>query len=162
MPKNKFQELVFSALMAFAMSYAMELYNLSLLNGKLENFLFIEVFKDVFFVAAIVIAVERLAGGRLARHLAFNVVDPKKDRPFLVTLTVQFFTVSVMSPIMSLIATIMFKHPGSEILAVWLQTLAFNLPMAFFWQIFFAGPLVRFVFRTIFKASNQNLKTSES
>jgi hypothetical protein len=34
---------------------------------------------------------------------------------------------------------------------VWLQTTAFNFPMAFIWQIFYAGPFVRLVFRNSMK-----------
>ena len=50
-------------------------------------------------------------------------------------------------PLMSLAATILFQHAGRQIIAVWLQTTALNFPMALCWQLFFAGPLVRFLFR---------------
>lgn len=33
---------------------------------------------------------------------------------------------------------------------VWLQTVALNFPMAFFWQICYADPFVRFIFKLIF------------
>lgn len=56
-----------------------------------------------------------------------------------------------MCPLMSLAATLLFKHAGSEFFAVWIETTAFNFPMAFFWQFFFAGPLVRFLFGLFFK-----------
>ena len=52
---------------------------------------------------------------------------------------------------MSLAATILFKDAGSEFVAVWLQTTAFNFPMALCWQIFFAGPLVRNVFGLVMR-----------
>ena len=52
-----------------------------------------------------------------------------------------------MCPLMSLAATILFQHAGRQIIAVWLQTTALNFPMALCWQLFFAGPLVRFLFR---------------
>lgn len=51
---------------------------------------------------------------------------------------------------MSLAATILFKDAGNQFVAVWLQTTAFNFPMAFFWQLIYAGPIVRFIFRHIF------------
>ena len=54
---------------------------------------------------------------------------------------------------MSLAATILFKNAGSEFIAVWLQTTVFNFPMAFFWQIFFCGPLVRRLFRLLVPAA---------
>lgn len=54
-----------------------------------------------------------------------------------------------MCPCMSLIATVLFKRPASDGVAVWIQTAALNFPMALCWQIFFAGPLVRLVFRVL-------------
>ena len=57
-----------------------------------------------------------------------------------------------MCPAMSFVATALFQHPGSELLSAWVQTTALNFPMALCWQIFFAGPLVRLVFRTLFRS----------
>ena len=56
-----------------------------------------------------------------------------------------------MCPLMSFAATILFKNAGSQFVAVWLQTTAMNFPMAFFWQLIYAGPIVRFIFRHIFR-----------
>ena len=56
-------------------------------------------------------------------------------------------TVCVMCPAMSLWATVIFQQPGIELVPSWLQTVVCNFPMAFFWQIFFCGPLVRRLFR---------------
>lgn len=60
-------------------------------------------------------------------------------------------TVAFMCPIMSFWATVIFKRPGWEFVPCWLQTVACNFPMAFFWQIFFCGPLVQFLFRLLFR-----------
>lgn len=60
-------------------------------------------------------------------------------------------TVAFMCPIMSFWATVIFKRPGWEFVPCWLQTVACNFPMAFFWQIFFCGPLVRFLFCLLFR-----------
>ncbi len=48
---------------------------------------------------------------------------------------------------MSFIATILFKDAGINFIPVWLQTVALNFPMAFFWQMCYAGPFVRFIFK---------------
>ena len=56
----------------------------------------------------------------------------------------------------------LFKHAGKEVIAVWLQTTALNFPMAFFWQIFFAGPLVRTIFGMIFKEKEEQVMKEES
>jgi len=55
-----------------------------------------------------------------------------------------------MCPLMSLAATLLFKNAGTQFVAVWLQTTAINFPMAFFWQLCFAGPLVRKIFGLLF------------
>lgn len=54
---------------------------------------------------------------------------------------------------MSLAATLIFKNAGVEIISVWLETTALNFPMALCRQLFFAGPIVRFIFRHIFRRS---------
>ena len=54
----------------------------------------------------------------------------------------------IMGPIAFLLDFfLLFKHAGVQIVAVWFETTAKNFPMALLWQLFFAGPLVRFVFR---------------
>lgn len=150
MPKTKTQEVVFSLLMAFAMTYAMELYNLSLNAHGLHGKLFLEVFHDLFFMMFLVLIMEKLIAGKLARKAAFRMVTPGKDHPFLITLAIQCCTVWLMCPLMSLAAVLLFKQPGTDFLAIWLQTVAFNFPMAFFWQLFFAGPVVRYLLRCLF------------
>ena len=60
--------------------------------------------------------------------------------------------VCLMCPMMSFIATLLFKNAGSNFIAVWFQTTVMNFPMALCWQIFGAGPLGRLIFRTVMKA----------
>ena len=68
-----------------------------------------------------------------------------------ISLAISVASVAFMCPLMSLAATILFKNAGSQFVAVWLQTTAMNFPMAFFWQLIYAGPIVRFIFRHIFR-----------
>ena len=162
MPKTKIQDIVFSLMMSLAMTYGMELYNLSLLNGGLTEVLFLEVFKDVFFMAIIVFCVERYFGGKIAHHLAFKFMDPKTDKPMFVTVAIQCCTVLIMSPTMSLIATFIFKNPGFHVISIWIQTVVFNLPFAFFWQVFFAGPAVRAIFKFFMEKKNSKSQVLEA
>ena len=68
-------------------------------------------------------------------------------------------TVAFMCPIMTLIVNIFFEFKGIENLFTnWLQTWVISFPMALCFQIFYAGPLVRFLFRKIFK---KQLETNE-
>ena len=55
-----------------------------------------------------------------------------------------------MCPMMSFFATLFFKHAGNQFIAIWLQTTFMNFPVAFFWQLIYAGPIVRIIFRHIF------------
>lgn len=40
----------------------------------------------------------------------------------------------------------------------WIQTTVMNFPMAFFWQLFAAGPLIRFIFGKMFFQQRKNKK----
>lgn len=57
-------------------------------------------------------------------------------------------------PIMSLVATLLFKENKS--FGTWIQTWAMNFPMALLYQLFYCGPLVRLIFRTIFREKKTN------
>lgn len=73
------------------------------------------------------------------------MVSPE-DKPILITLAISSMIVCLMCPVMSFIATCLFMHPGSQIIALWLQKTVQNFPMALCWLIFFAGPGVRNAF----------------
>lgn len=89
--------------------------------------------------------------GPLSKKLAFRIVDPQKHAPIIVTLAVSAITVCFMCPAMSLMAALIIKQPeAADFFAAWEQTTAMNFPMALCWQIFYAGPLVRLIFRAIF------------
>ncbi len=61
------------------------------------------------------------------------------------------FTVSMMAPMMTLFVTILHNGFVKNVPLLWLPKLALNFPFALCIQIFYIGPLVRFIFRTIFK-----------
>ena len=157
MPKTKSQKILFSILMSFVMVYGMEVYNSALRNKGLNNSLFLIPVGELILLMLTVIVLETLIGGPLARRLAFKyIVDPQKGKMIMVILAIQIMTVCMMCPMMSLVATIVFKGGiNSQILATWIQTTAINFPMAFCWQIFIAGPLVRIIIRAMFKQQNK-------
>ncbi len=146
LPQNKFQEVIFTFVMAFVMVYAMICYNISLSVGGMQNFVFLAAFKEMLIMWPVAIVLELLFVGKLAQILAFRFVTPGKDPMIMMILAISAMSVCLMCPLMSLVATILFKNAGSQFVAVWLQTTALNFPMALCWQIFFAGPLVRNVF----------------
>ncbi len=150
MPKTKFQNFIFTAIMAFFMVYAMICYNISLNIGGLSNKVFLLAFHEMIIMWPISIILEMFVVGNFAHMLAFRIVTPN-DRPIMITLAISAMITCIMCPIMSFIATLLFKNAGSEFISMWLQTTAFNFPVAIFWQLCYCGPLVRFIFRTIFK-----------
>ena len=91
-----------------------------------------------------VLVLEAFVAGPFAKKMTLRLLS-SEERPIFITLCI-----SLMCPMMSAVATVWFKHPGVQFPAVWLQTVALNFPMAFFWQMFFAGPAVRALFRLCF------------
>ena len=151
MPKNKFQEVVFTVIMVFFMVYAMICYNISLNIGGMKNEVFLSAFHELVIMGPIAFILDFFIVGKIAKAKAFKMVNIEKDNPFHLVLAISFVSVIFMCPLMSLAATILFKNAGSEIIAVWLETTVKNFPMALCWQIFFAGPIVRAVFGAIFR-----------
>lgn len=135
------------------MVYGMEVYNNAIMHKGMTNALFILPAGELVLLTSVVIVLERLIAGPLARKLAFRLVDPGKDRPIAVILAIQIMTVCLMCPMMSFVAAVVFKGGfHTQLAARWVQTAAMNFPMAFCWQIFIAGPLVRLIVRTVFKS----------
>ena len=151
MPKTKFQNVIFTLLMAFAMDYAMICYNIAINRGGMMNEVFMLAFHEVIIMWPVAFVLEMFVVERLAKMLAFRLVSPD-DKPIFILLAISSMIVCLMCPMMSLVATILFQNPGKEIIALWFQTTVLNFPMALCWQIFFAGPLVRLIFRTVFRA----------
>ena len=133
------------------MVYAMICYNISLNIGGMANHVFLDAFHELVIMGPVAFILDFFLYGSLSKKLAFRIVNPAEDKPIMIILAISSITVCLMCPSMSLAATLLFSHPGSEVIAVWFQKTALNFPMAFFWQIFFAGPLVRKIFGAIFK-----------
>lgn len=150
MPQNKFQDFILTLMMAGLMVYAMICYNICLNIGGMQNAVFLKAFLELKIMWPVAVMLEMLVAGRLAMKLTFRLFTPGRDNPAWIILGISAMTVCVMCPLMSLAATFLFKHPGNQIVAVWLQTLAMNFPMALCFQLFFCGPFVRMLFRRIF------------
>lgn len=162
MPQTKFQNFIFTVLMALVMVYAMICYNISLETGGMSNQVFLMALGELKIMWPLAIILELFVFDRVSKKLAFRFVAPGKDRPILVILSISSMIVCLMCPSMSLAATLLFKHPGREAVAVWMQTTVMNFPMALCWQIFFCGPFVRLLFRTIFRKQLKKNTTQEA
>ena len=151
MPKNKFQEVVFTVIMVFFMVYGMICYNISLNMGGMSNEVFLAAFHELVIMGPIAFILDFFIVSKLAFACANRMVDMRNCHPFSMILAISVASIAFMCPLMSLAATILFKNAGNQFVAVWLQTTVFNFPMAFFLQLIYAGPVVRFIFRCIFR-----------
>ena len=152
MPKTTGQKMLFGLLMSFFMVLAMELYNTGLRNGGLTNAGIPEALRELPLMFVLCFLTSTVAGEPLAARLAARLAVPR-EWPLAAVLARSAMTVCVMCPAMSLWATVLFQRPDIEFVPAWLQTVVKNFPMAFFWQIFFCGPLVRRLFRLLVPAA---------
>ncbi len=136
--------------MVFFMVYAMICYNIALETGGLAGFVFIAAFKELAIMGPIAFALDFFLVGPIAKKIAFKIFDPKKNNPFFTVIAISCVSVIFMCPLMSLAATLIFKQTWSSFVPVWIQTTALNFPMALCWQLFYAGPVVRFLFSLLF------------
>lgn len=162
MPKTRFQEVVFTVLMVLVMVYAMICYNIALNLGGMSNQVFLLAFHELPIMGPVGFVLDFFLVGWAAKKLALRLVDPRRDAPFFLVLAISAISVAFMCPLMSLAATLLFKDAGGEVAAVWLQTTALNFPMAFCWQIFYAGPLVRFLFKRLFASAREEAAAAHS
>lgn len=151
MPKTKFQDFIYTIIMVIVMVYAMVFYNIISIEGP-SNQAFIMAFKELPIMGLIAFILEFFLIGKIAQKLALRLVNPKEDKPIMMILAVSSIIVAFMCPTMSLIGSLLFNFNGFEnIIINWLTLTIKNFPMALFWQIFYAGPFVRLIFRHIFK-----------
>ena len=152
MPKSLGQEILFTIMMVFVMVYAMVCYNIALAMGGLSNSVFLIAFHELPIMMPVAFVLDFVIVGPIAKKITFSKFNPEQTNPVFIILSISICSVWLMCPLMSLAATILFKGGfQKEMLSIWLQTTAFNYPMAAFWQLLVAGPLVRAIFGLMFK-----------
>ena len=117
------------------------------------NYLPIWLLVVVETVCAFVLAVGM--GSPLAFKLASRKFDPRRNHPMIFESAVITATVCLMCPSMSLLADA-FYYPYDEgfnvidFMCRWFRLVCYNLPFAYFSQMFFVQPFVRFAIRRLF------------
>lgn len=147
MPKTKFEDAVYTAIMAIVMVYGMIVYNVALATGGVSGGTFIAALHELYIMAPIAFILEFFVVGKIAPKLALTFMQPN-DRPQFITYAISFCICCIMCPIMSLIATLLFKAPS---FGTWIHTWGMNMPCAILWQMCYCGPLIRLIFRLIFR-----------
>ena len=117
------------------------------------NYLPIWLLVVVETVCAFVLAVAM--GSPLAFRLASRKFDPRRNHPMIFESAIVTATVCLMCPSMSLLADV-FYYPYYEgfdvvdFMCRWFRLICYNLPFAYFSQMFFVQPFVRFAIRHLF------------
>jgi hypothetical protein len=99
---------------------------------------------------------ECIMGSPCSFRLTAKLFDPAKTHPVIFETAIICTTVGLMCPAMSFLAA-WFYYPYysgfhlATLLANWIKLVCFNFPFAYFSQLFFIQPLIRTVFRFLFR-----------
>ena len=192
MPRNQFQRMIFALLTVVITVHAYVFYSLYVINGATLMSLTGEssvlaairanggvmMFGRMLPIWGVILvefccayALENLLGSPLSFRLACRVFDPRKNHPMLFETAIICATVGIMCPVMSFLAAWMYYpyYAGFHILTLlanWLKLVCFNFPFAYFSQLFFIQPLVRVLFKALFRkdieAREQAQETAEA
>ena len=177
MPQNKKERAIFAFLTVLVTVHAYVFYSLYVINGntfmnltgetsvlKAINSLggvymfgtYLPIWVVVITELLFAFTAEMLIGSPFSFKMASKNYDIKKTNPNDFEKAIISYTVAIMVPVMSFIAAFLYYpyYMGFNIftlLANWLKLICFNFPFAYFSQIYFIQPLIRMVFKFLFK-----------
>lgn len=177
MPKNQFQRMVFAFLTVAVTVHAYVFYSLYVVNGQTlmavtgEGSVLkainaqggVYMFGRMMPIWAVILiefvcayTLEILMGSPCSYRLAVSIFDPRKTNPVIFETAIICATAGLMCPAMSFLAAFMYYpyYAGFNIftlLANWLKLVCLNFPFAYFSQLFFIQPLIRTVFKFLFR-----------
>ena len=171
MPQTKFQKLMFALITVIITVPCFVFYCSSYESGGFS----VEVIKNswIFIPIEFVLAYlcEIFIGSPLSVKLALKAIDPKKNDHMIVETAIICATVGIMCPLMSFLATIIYNGiiavgmNGAPLdnflinfIPYWLQKVVLNFPFALLSQLFFIQPLVRTIFKAIFKQKDEKVE----
>lgn len=155
MPKTKLESVIFTAITAWLMVYIMTLYNTVLVTGKFTNTTFWIALKGMWIEYVIIFLCAYFISSPIAKYLAFRVVQPG-DRQIAIIIAIQIFTVVSQVALASILGVYHGYGFTSQFIPNYLITYCKNFIMALPVQLFIAGPIARFIFRTIFPRRNMD------
>lgn len=181
MPRNQFQRCIFALLTVIVTVHGFVFYSLYVINGStLMNATgessvlsaiqaqggvmlcgkIVPIWAIVLVEFCLAYILEICIGSPLSFKLACKVFDMKTTNPVIFETAIICATVGIMCPVMSFIAAWLY-YPyamgfcAATLLANWIKLVCFNFPFAFFGQLFLIQPLVRTVFRFLFRKDLQ-------
>lgn len=177
MPQTPFQRKIFALITVFITVHAYVFYSLYVVNGSIlmsvtgqssvlaainaQGGVYLcgrmcPIWAVVILEFLLAFTLESIMGSPCSFRLACKVFDPRSTHPVLFETAIICATVGLMCPAMSFIAAFLYYpyYAGFHILTLlanFLKLVCFNFPFAFFTQLFFIQPLVRTVFKALFR-----------
>lgn len=177
MPRNQFERMMFALMTVVVTVHAYVFYSLYVVNGSalmevtgasgvLEAInkqggvymfgRFLPIWAVVLVEFVFAYGLECLVGSPCSFRLACRVFNVKDTHPVLFETAIICATVGIMCPAMSFIAAWLYYpyYAGFDLLTLpanWIKLVCFNFPFAFFSQLFFIQPLIRTLFKVIFR-----------
>ena len=151
MPKTKFQSIVFTVMMVFCMVFCMTVYTISLKSGVLNLQTISLAIREMWLEYIVVFILIFFVITNTSKKLAFKTVCPDGLQPIFIILAIQCFTVCQIVPLITLFATLVHNGITPDWFFQWIKLAVVCFPMALCSQLFFIGPLVRCVFKILFR-----------
>lgn len=184
MPQNRFERVTYAFLTVVVTVHAYVFYSLYVVNGQTLMALnnadsvlgaiksqggvymfggFVPIWTVVLVEFAFAFALEVFVGSPVSFKLACRVFNPRETNPVLFETAIICATAGIMCPAMSFIAAFLYYpyYAGFDVislLATWLKLVCFNFPFAVLSQLFFIQPLIRTVFKAIFRRSSAKVE----
>ena len=181
MPKNQLERMIFALLTVVVTVHAYVFYSLYVVNGstlmavtgapgvlaaiRAQGGVYMlgrmmPIWSVVLTEFLLAYGLEVLMGSPCSFRLAARVFPPADTRPVLFETAIICATVGLMCPSMSLLAAALYYpyYQGFQLatlLANWIKLVCFNFPFAFFSQLFFIQPLIRTLFKVLFRRASQ-------
>ena len=180
MPENRFQRFIFAALTVLVTVHGYVFYSIYVVNGRTLMELtgessvlgavnaqggvymfgtMLPIWAVILIEFCFALGLEMLMGSPCSFRLAAKCFDPAETHPVLFETAIICVTVGLMCPAMSFLAAAFYYpyYAGFHIFtffANWVKLVCFNFPFAFFSQLFFIQPLIRKVFKLLFRKGN--------
>lgn len=176
MPRNQFQRMVFAFLTVVITVHGYVFFSLYVVHGALlmqinsaDSVLHainaqggVYMFGHMLPIWAVILieflfayTLECALGSPMSFKMTCKMFDQKNTHPMIFETVIISCTVLIMCPVMSFLAAFMYYPYYASfniftLLANWLKLVCYNFPFAFFSQIFFIQPVVRWLFRKLF------------
>ncbi|KPI54099.1 hypothetical protein IM33_09925 [Clostridioides difficile] len=148
MPQNRKESLIFTVLMCAFMVFFMSVYNISI-HDKFSLDTFKNAWLDFPTTYIIAMIFDWFIVSNVAKKVAFRIINPD-TKQIIKAIVISSCMVCGMVICMSLFGAIKSIGSSNTLIAIWILNIANNFIVALPLQLLIAGPLVRFIFRTLF------------